>query len=113
MIKVLVVDTAADADALSGTDLERNPGPGVLLVYAASTVNTATITAVVGEANIVRSQAIVLRANGVPAVNEDQPVIMIPVEGGEKNVVAIAGTTGTVQTLALWLDEEEAEDFLG
>lgn len=105
--RVMVQDTAADTDALSGTDLERVPGPGVLQVFCASTVNTATLTAVVGANNIVRSQVIPLRTNGVPNVNEDAPQIEMVVEGGEKVVVNIGGTTGTVHTIAVYTPPEE------
>lgn len=101
-IRVMVQDTAADSDALSGTDLERVPGPGVLSVWIASTVNTATVTAVVGGANLLRSQVIPLRTNGVPNVNEDPPAFSVLAEGGEKVVVNLGGTTGTIHTVALF-----------
>lgn len=106
-ITVTVIDTAADADALSGTDLERVPGPGLLQIFAASTVNTAVATVVLGDLNIVRSQAIVLRANGVPDSNEDPPLVATPVDGGEKVVVNLGGTTGTIYTIAVWTPEED------
>lgn len=111
MIKVLVQDTAADTDALQGTDLERNPGPGILQIYQASTVNTATLTAVMGDENLVRNQVIAMRTNGIPNVDEDQPVIATEVGGGEKNVVNIGGTVGITHTLAQWFDEEEASEL--
>lgn len=104
-LRVMVVDTAADADALSGTDLERAPGPGVLSVWSASTVNTATLTSVVGGANVVRGQVIPLRTNGVPNINEDPPMFSLVVNGGEKIVVNLGGTTGTIQTVALFEGE--------
>jgi hypothetical protein len=100
MQKVMVQDTAADSDALSGTDLERTPGPGLLEIFVASTVNTATITLVVAGENVVRAQVIPLRTNGVPNINEDEPMAQIPVIGGEKVVVTLGGTTGTIHTVA-------------
>lgn len=106
-MRVMVQDTAADTDALSGTDLETAPGPGLVQVWSASTVNTATITAVVAGENIVRNQVIPLRTNGVPNVNEDEPQISVPVVGGEKIVANLGGTTGTIHTIALFTPEDE------
>lgn len=97
---VMVQDTAADADALSGTDLERAPGPGLLNLWQASTVNTATVTVVVAGENIVRAQVVPLRTSGVPSIQDDPPLASVPVAGGEKVVVNIGGTTGTVHTIA-------------
>ena len=104
---VLVQDTAADADAFSGTDLEFAPGPGILQVWVASTVNTATVTAVLGGANIVRGQVIALRTNGIPNINEDPPVVSEACVGGEKNVINIGGTTGTVHSRAVFTPLED------
>lgn len=104
---VLVQDTAADTDALSGTDLERPPGPGVYNLWLASTVNTALVTVVVGGANIVRNQVIPLRTNGIPNASDDPPTISMTVFGGEKVAVNIGGTTGTVHTLAEFVPEED------
>lgn len=105
--RVMVQDTGADADALSGTDLERAPGAGLLQVWVASTVNTATLTAVVGGDNIIRNQVIPLRTNGVPNTNEDPPQIELAVLGGEKIVVNLGGTTGTIHTIAIHTPEDE------
>lgn len=105
--KVIVQDTAADTDALSGTDLERAPGPGMYSLWQASTVNTATVTVAVGGANVVRNQVIPLRTNGIPNINEDPPTIQMAVLGGEKVAVNIGGTTGTVHTIAEFIPEED------
>jgi len=96
--RVVVQDTAADADALAGTLLEFAPGPGLMRFWQASTVNTATVSLDVGDDAIVRSQVIPLRTNGVPSLADD-PSIDVPVAGGEKNLVNIGGTTGTVHTV--------------
>lgn len=101
-IRVMVQDTAADTDALSGTDLERAPGPGILSVWCRSSVTTATLTAVVGGKNILRNQVLPASTNGQILINEDPPAFSLPVSGGEKVVVNIGGTTGTVHTLALF-----------
>jgi hypothetical protein len=104
---VMVRDTAADTDALQGTDLERAPGPGLIEIWPASTVDTATLTLVVGGENIVRNQVIPLRANGVPNVSDDPPAASAPVGGGEKIVVNLGGTTGTIHTKAVFTPEDE------
>lgn len=105
--KVLVQDTAGDTDALSGTDLERAPGPGMLTLWQASTVNTATVTVAVGGANVVRNQVIPLRTSGIPNTSDDPPTIQMAVFGGEKIAVNIGGTTGTVHTLAEFIPAED------
>ena len=105
--RVMVQDTAADADALSATDLEFAPGPGLIQIYCASTVNTATVTAVVGSANVVRAQVIPLKTNGIPIVSDDEPLVSEPVGGGEKVVVNLGGTTGTIHTLAVFTPVDE------
>jgi len=105
--RVMVQDTGADTDALSGTDLEFAPGPGLLELFIASTVNTATVTAVLAGANILRNQVIPLKANGIPIVNEDMPMMEEAVVGGEKIVVNLGGTTGTIHTLAVFTPLED------
>lgn len=99
-LRVQVTDTAADTDALSGTDLEAAPFRGLLEIWVASTVNTATLTLTVGGVLITRSMAVSLRTNGVPNVNEDTPIAQVGVLPGEKIAVNIGGTTGTVYTIA-------------
>lgn len=90
------VDAAAVADALQGSDLERMPGPGVLVGWLASTVNTATFSVASGAENIARAQAVNLRANGQPLLSDDAPSIELAVLGGERVIVTTGGTTGTV-----------------
>lgn len=102
LIKVQITDTAGNTDRFSGTDLERMPGPGIYREYAASTVNTATITKVVGPDNHIRNQALPLKANGMPDILNDMPILVRPVFGGEKNVSNIGGTTGTYSVIGVW-----------
>lgn len=106
-MRVQVQDTSADTDALGSTDLERAPGAGLVQVWVASTVNTATVTGVIGEANKVRNQVVPLKTNGIPNVNEDAPVMEELVAGGEKIVVNLGGTTGTIHTVCLFTPEDE------
>jgi len=103
-VSTYVTDTATDTDALNGTDLERAPGPGVIQIWSASTVNTATMTATLaGQRNVARSLAIPLRTNGVPNVDQDPPLLEFVVGGGEKLLIALGGTTGTIYTIARWV----------
>lgn len=99
-LDVLVQDTAADTDALAGTDLETIPFDGLLQVWQASTVNTATVTIVAGRDNVARSQVIPLIANGIARPGDDPPVFEGVVTAGVKPIVNIGGTTGTVHTHA-------------
>lgn len=105
--KVVVQLTGTNSDALSGTDLERAPGPGLLEVWIASTVNTATVTCVLGGANIVRNQVVALRTNGVPNLSDDPPTISEAVTGGEKTVLNVGGTVGTAHILAVFTPLED------
>lgn len=99
-LEVIVTDTSADADALAGTDLEVIPEPGLLRIWVASTVNTATVTATLPTQNFSRTSAIRLRANGVPVIDEDTPVLESAVDAGEKPTINLGGTTGTIFTIA-------------
>lgn len=90
------VDSAAVTDALSGSDLERMPGPGVYRAWLASTVNTATFTVTSGRENVARAQSIQLRSNGMPLLSDDAPAIELMVAGDERLIVATGGTTGTI-----------------
>lgn len=107
MMKVFLTDTAGNTDKLAGTDLERAPGPGLIQVWAASSVLTYTLTAVVGGDNIIRNQILPLRTNGVPNMSDDPPQIAVPVGGGEKVVLSVGGTTGTYCVLATWTPLDE------
>lgn len=87
--------TSTDTDIFSGTEFETMPGDGILVIRAASTVNTALL-AVKSERSpeISPARAITLRANGEIRA-EDSPWV-VPVAQGEKVTAALSGTTGTV-----------------
>lgn len=108
-LRVQVTNTAANTDQLAGTDLETTPGPGWLRIWQASSVNTATLTAVVGQGNIARSLAISLRANGLPSIVDDPPVVDMAVAGGERIILNLGGTTGTVYTIAEFTPLEDLD----
>jgi hypothetical protein len=87
--------TAVDADILAGSELEFSPGDGVYVVRAASSVNTATLAVSGNKSPVVSpARAITLRANG-EVRSEDVPWVLQS-RAGEKVLVALAGTTGTV-----------------
>jgi len=106
-VDVVLVDTAADTDVLSGTDLDPMPGPGFLRVWMASTVATATVTASMPEQNFTRAAKLVLRSGGVPDNDRDTPVVITPTAAGEKLTINLGGTTGTCYTHARWLSPAE------
>jgi len=89
--------TAADADVLSATALDPAPADGVMRIFAASTVNTATMAitpSLHASPTGPGTQAVILRANG--EVRAYDPHWETEVSKGEKVTIAIAGTTGTV-----------------
>lgn len=96
--------TSADADILTGSELEFAPGNGAYLVRAASTVNTATLAANGNRHPVVSSaRSIVLRANAEPLA-QDAPWVL-PVFRGEKVTLSLAGTTGTVGVFVTYLGD--------
>lgn len=96
--------TAVDADILAGSELDPIPGKGVLIIRAASTVNTATLAVNGNKQPAVSSaRAVTLRANG-EALTQDQGWILF-VEKAEKVTAALAGTTGTVGFHAQYIGE--------
>lgn len=88
--------TSADADILAGSELEFAPSRGVVVIRAASTVNTATLAVNGNRQPIVSSaRSIVLRAG--PEISAVDQAWVLPVTAGEKITAALAGTTGTVK----------------
>jgi len=94
--------TGADADVLNGSEIETAPGHGMYVIRAASTVSTATLAvASPGKPEVSKARAITLRANGEVRA-EDTPW-MVVVRKGDRVVVSLAGTTGTVHVEAAFL----------
>ncbi|HIB67748.1 MAG TPA: hypothetical protein EYO33_22280 [Phycisphaerales bacterium] len=98
-IQSTVVDTSADTNVFTGTDIDTIPYPGLLQLWAASTVNTATYTISIGDITTVRSVSLPLRTSGLPKINEDPPLFEGLVDGGHVAAI-LAGTTGTVYSIA-------------
>jgi len=96
--------SSTDADVLNGSEIETSPGNGMYVVRAASTVSTATLAvASPGKPEVSKARAITLRANG-EVRSEDTPW-MVVVSKGDRVVVDLAGTTGTVHVEATYLGE--------
>lgn len=96
--------TSADADCFLGSELEAAPADGVIIIRAASTVNTATLEVTPEKGPRVSfARAITLRANA-EVQSGDVPWI-VPVVEGEKVTVALSGTTGTVYIEAPFLGD--------
>ncbi len=96
------VATSGDADVLNGSELETSPGRGVYVIRAASTVSTATLAvASPGKPEVSKDRTITLRANG-EVLSQDTPWIVV-VRKGDRVVVDLGGTTGTVHIEASYL----------
>lgn len=93
--------TAANTDVLAGTELDQPPSEGVLYLWAASTVNTATLE--VPQWNHQPGRTILLRkrTDGIPSIQDDAYVV-IPCKKGSRPTIALAGTTGTCHFTALF-----------
>lgn len=101
-IKYAEVHTSADPDVLNGTELETIPGDGLLTVRAASTVNTATLDIQSSrQPSVSLARAVTLRANG--EIRAYDSAWVMPVTRGERVIIGLGGTTGTVYTEAEWV----------
>ncbi len=104
MIFFREVGTAVDSDVLNGSEVETAPGRGMYVIRAASTVATATLAvATPGQPEISNDRAITLRANGEVRA-EDAPWVVV-VRKGDRVVVDLGGTTGTVHIEATYLGQ--------
>lgn len=89
--------TATNTDMLDGTALDPIPSTGLMRIYVASTVNTATISvnpSVSPSPNGGRDDNVVLMDNGVPF--QYSPFYSFTVTKGEFLRLGLGGTTGTV-----------------
>lgn len=93
--------TGTSTSVLSGTDLAQIPWPGIIKLYIASTVNTATIKIPNLNPSVPAvAQAVALWANGVPQIRDLLPY-SIPASPGNPPLVELGGTTGTVYIYAM------------
>ena len=87
--------TATNTNCLSGTQLETAPTNGKYVVYIASTVNTATVSVSAPGQQAAQDDDVPLFSNGVPPLDQANPWCL-KVRAGQKPVVNLGGTTGTV-----------------
>lgn len=87
MIVVRQSITADNTDVLAGTQLDQVPLPGKFTIWAASTVLDSLLTVSLGEITLINAQALPLRTNGEPNVNEDIPLAEIDSPGGARPVL--------------------------
>lgn len=97
------VDLPADnLDVLNGTLLDPIPGPGVLLVYVASSqrdgILSITAPGVVGAYRM----APVLRTNGIPDLSADMPTV-VPVMAGKAIISYDEVTAGDAFATVIWV----------
>jgi len=105
-IQIRKVLTADDTDVLNGTDLENIPGPGILLIGAASTQND-TLMSITGRGFEVpfRQQALALRTNG-QLTEDDDPISVVTPQGGKVIVDINIVTAATVVVEAMFIPAE-------
>jgi len=99
MIEVRQVLAADNTDVLAGTQLDQVPGPGTFTVYGASTVLDSLITISLGQDTLINAQALPLRTNGEPSVNEDAPIAIIESPGGVRPVLNVDEQTAMSATI--------------
>lgn len=93
MIQVTGIVTADTTNALAGSDLQSAPGPGVCLLWIASSQADTRMTFAAPPNVASRNITPHLRTNGVPMVSDDSPVA-IAVRGGEQVILFIDIVTG-------------------
>lgn len=105
-IQIRQVLTADNTDVLNGTDLENIPGPGLLLIGAASTQND-TIMNITGRGFEVpfREQALALRTNGQLTEDDDAITVFTP-QGGKVIVDINVQTAATVVVEAMFIPDQ-------
>ncbi len=88
--------TSANTDVLSGTILQ-NAGPGRYIVFARSSVDTATISISAPGQQIADAEVVPEGPADIHIDIDSDPcwIMDIPQGGGQQPTIAIAGTTGT------------------
>lgn len=99
MIEVRQVLIADNTDVLAGTQLDQVPTPGSFTIYGASTVLDSLITVSLGQDTIINAQALPLRTNGEPSLNEDAPIAVIDSPGGVRPVINVDEQTAMSATI--------------
>lgn len=96
--------SATQADLFNNTDLRQAPGPGAVAIFAASDQNDGLINVRIGGISYSQANPIPNRGTNAPILeNEEAPVALAPVRGGELiNVDYTEVTAATARFLALW-----------
>jgi len=93
---------ATETDVLRDTDLRQAPGPGAVGFWAANTVADGTISIRVGGASLVQNQVVGhVAANSPIKEQEEAPVAMAPVIGGELLQVDVVEVTAMSMRLVV------------
>jgi len=96
--------TATTADLFNNTDLRQAPGPGAIAIWAASDQNDGTINVRIGGVSFAQANIIPNRGTNAPILeNEEAPIALAPVRGGELvNVDYTEVTAASARFLAVW-----------
>lgn len=96
---------ATTADLFNNTDLRQAPGPGAIAIFAASDQNDGLINCRIGGISYCQANTIPNRGTNAPILeNEEAPIALAPVRGGEMvNVDYTEVTAATARFLALWM----------
>ncbi len=101
MIQVRQVIAADNTDVLAGTQLDQVPLPGTFTIYGASTVLDSLVTVSLGQDTIINAQALPLRTNGEPSLNEDAPIALIESRGGVRPIINVDEQTAMSATFVV------------
>jgi len=93
MIQVTGTVVADTNNALNGSDLQSAPGPGVVLLWIASSQLDTRITFAAPPTVASRNITPHLRTQGTPLVSDDSPVALA-VRGGEQIILFVDIVTG-------------------
>ncbi len=96
--------TASTTDMFNNTDLRQAPGPGAISIWGASDQNDGTINVRIGGVSYAQANLIPNRGTNAPIVeNDDAPIALAPVRGGELiNVDYTEVTAASARFLAVW-----------
>jgi len=89
-IRVDVQSAATALDIMSGTDLDRAPGPGAIGVWAISTVTDSRMTVRIGS---IQPASDITLPTGTLIDTDQPPIAMGAVGGGEKIVINVVEVT--------------------
>lgn len=96
--------TTTTTDLFNNTDLRQAPGPGAIAIWAASDQNDGTVSVRIGGVSYTNANTIPNRGTNAPILeNEEAPIALAPVRGGELvNVDYTEVTAATARFLAVW-----------